>query len=302
MNRSFLRFFQCAIVSGFLTYLVEKWISGRLSYYINLRFLPLTLLGIFILAVMSFLGLRQLLKNVNPHPSEEKTDQKEGLFLLILFLLPVAAALLNLPGVAIIGIFVAACGIGLWRLVKFPSFALQETNNLPNNISTGTLLIVALPLLLGALVPARPLSTASLNNRGMSLSAPASLGEQKTRTLDVAPDDRTVLDWIKLFNYETDLSPFIGQEANVIGFVYHDPRLSSKQFMVGRFSVTCCVADAFAIGMAVDWPESANLQDNTWVNVKGTVDMITIDDQKVPLIHAKTITPVKAPEQPYLYP
>ena len=101
--------------------------------------------------------------------------------------------------------------------------------------------------------------------------------------MDVAPDDRTVLDWIKIFNYNQDLTPYLGKQANVVGFVYHDPRLKTGQFMVGRFAVTCCVADAFAIGMAVDWAGSGAFTDNSWVDVKGPVDTVTIDGQKVPL-------------------
>ena len=136
----------------------------------------------------------------------------------------------------------------------------------------------------------------------MGLSAPASGGQQSGQAVNIAPDDRTILDWIKIFDYESDLSPYLDKPASVIGFVYHDPRLNKNQFMVGRFAVTCCVADAFAIGMAVDWPDSASLSENTWVNVKGTLDTVNIDGQKGPLIHAQSVNIVQAPDQPYLYP
>jgi len=63
-----------------------------------------------------------------------------------------------------------------------------------------TLVILAIPLLLGTFVPVRPLSTSSLSTRGMGLSAPASIGQQSVQTMEIAPDDRTVLDWIKIFN------------------------------------------------------------------------------------------------------
>jgi len=103
--------------------------------------------------------------------------------------------------------------------------------------------------LLGALVPVRPLTTAAINSRGMSLAAPTSLESQSLTALEAAPDDRTVLDWVKLFNHESDLSPYVGEQANVVGFIYHDERLNAGQFMLGRFVITCCAADAFAIGM-----------------------------------------------------
>ena len=76
-----------------------------------------------------------------------------------------------------------------------------------------------------------------------------------------------MLDWIRLFNSQVDLTPHLGEDANVIGFVYEESRLPAGHFLVARFTVSCCVADAFAIGMAVDWPDK--LAVNSWVNVRG---------------------------------
>ena len=72
--------------------------------------------------------------------------------------------------------------------------------------------------------------------------------------------------------------------------------------MVSRFIITCCVADAFAVGMTVDWPQDIQFEDNTWINVRGTLDVTQIGSQTVPLVHATSIDPTAAPEQPYLYP
>ncbi|HVN55581.1 MAG TPA: TIGR03943 family protein [Anaerolineaceae bacterium] len=246
MNRTTSRFLQCLIVLGLAAYLADKWISGKLAFYISSRFFPLTLISLAALGGMA--------------------------------------------------------GVGLWRFFRSRAPLEKQPGLERSTISPATILILLVPLLLGVFVPARPLTAASVSNRGMSVSAPVSLGSQTNKTLDVAPDDRTVLDWIKVFNYEKDLARYIGQQANVIGFVYHDTRLNRQQFMVGRFAITCCVADAFAIGMAVDWQDSIKLADNTWVAVKGPVDELTLDDQKVPLIHAQSVTPVDAPEEPYLYP
>jgi uncharacterized repeat protein (TIGR03943 family) len=157
-------------------------------------------------------------------------------------------------------------------------------------------------LIIGGVAPETPLSSASLSTRGGSLNAPGSISQQSTDSLAVEQDDRTILDWVKLFNYESDPSAYIGENVNVIGFVYHDPRLTEGAFMVSRFIITCCVADAFAVGMTVDWPQDIQFEDNTWINVQGTLDDMQIGSQTVPLIHAAAIEPVSAPEQPYLYP
>jgi putative membrane protein len=249
MKKGIQRIFQISILIGLLAFLASKWIRGELSFYINMRFSPLTMIAI--------LGLA----------------------------LTVAA-----------GIW------GLRRLIQLKMQMAENGGEDLNLLPASTIIILAIPLLLGVLVPQRPLTTQALDTRGMSFAAPASLTQNSTKVLEVAPDDRTVLDWIKIFNYEPDVTPYLKQTASVIGFVYHDPRLGGSQFMVGRFAITCCVADAFAIGMAVDWPNSAALQENTWVNVKGPVEIITIEGRKVPLIRAETVKSVAAPKEPYLYP
>jgi len=302
MNKSIYRFAQCMIVLGLATYLAEKWISGRLSFYINPRFVVFTWIGIIGLAIMAVIGLNPLFaEKQSLIDSQNKTEpKKQKTNMVVVFLLPLIVAFLGLSATVILPMYFLVIVIGLTRLTKFHT----DQNGQPqlSEISGAALILLAIPLILGVIVPARPLSTSSLNTRGMSLSAPVSIGQQSIQTMEIAPDDRTVLDWIKIINYEQDLSPYLGKSANVIGFVYHDPRLKTDQFMVGRFVITCCAADAFAIGMAVDWPDSANLVDNSWVNVKGTVDVLTIDGQKVPVIHAQAVNPIQAPEQPYLYP
>jgi putative membrane protein len=166
-----------------------------------------------------------------------------------------------------------------------------------------TLLIVATPLLLGILIPARPLGASAIANRGISAFAPASVsGGNLAILLDIHPANRTILDWIQLFYSESDTVRYSGDTADVVGFVYHDPRLAPGQFMVGRFTVTCCVADAFAIGMVVVWPAAQELPENTWVRVRGPVESVEIDGQRLPLLRAEVVQPVSEPVQPYLFP
>lgn len=303
MSKKIYRFFQCMIALGLATYLAEKWVSGRLSFYINMRFSILTLLSIVMLAALAMIGLAPIFSRQHtPGPVDGGPGPKNrNSTWSVLFLTPLFIAFIGLSIVEILFAFFIVALVGLVRLLSSEKLEMPDAHQ-PPEIPTTALIILAIPLVVGFFVPVRPLSTASINTRGMSLSAPASLDRQSVRTLEVIPDDQTVLDWIKIFNYEEDLSPYLGKSANVIGFVYHDPRLKAGQFMLSRFTITCCVADAFAIGIAVDWLDSASLADNAWVNVQGPVDMITIDGQRVPVIRAGSVNPVQVPEQPYLYP
>jgi putative membrane protein len=293
------------IAAGLATNLVEKWINGKLSFFINLRFSLLTAAGILLLLSIAAVGLHSLFnenfskQDVITNP--DKPSRKGPSTWLIVFLLPLFVAFLGLSTPVIVTVFTFVFIIGLTRLDSdtAKSFA-ENSHGTPTSLTTLT--ILAIPLIIATFVPIKPLSTSSLATRGISLSAPISLGEQGPSELTTIPDDRTVLDWVKIFNYESDITPYLGQTVDVIGFVYHDSKQAKEQFMVGRFAITCCVADAFAVGMVVDWPNVEDLAENSWVKVQGTLDETTYNDQRVPLIKAQSVTSIQAPEQPYLYP
>jgi putative membrane protein len=120
-------------------------------------------------------------------------------------------------------------------------------------------------------------------------------------SLEMPSAERTVLDWNRTINYASDPFQYNGEPADVTGFVYHDPRLQEGEFLVGRFTLTCCVADAFAIGMVVLWA-GTDLPDNSWVRVQGTIEVTEEDGQRTPAIRAQTVEQIPEPPQPYLYP
>ncbi len=100
-----------------------------------------------------------------------------------------------------------------------------------------------MPLVLGTLIPSQPFGAQAVS--GSISTSSVALGD--TQTFNVAPEQRNVLDWLRAFN-QGDSSTFDGQPADVIGFVYTEPSFDTNQFMVARFAISCCVADATAIG------------------------------------------------------
>ncbi len=164
------------------------------------------------------------------------------------------------------------------------------------------LIWLVIPLVLGVLVPVRPLGSVAAAARGMTVDGVASRSGGISAELAALPSEqRSVLDWLRLFEDEAALSVLNGQQVDVTGFVFHDLRLKEDRFLVGRFTLTCCVADAMAIGMEVEWPEATAMPANTWVRVRGTLSMEAREGKQVPVVQAETIEPVLEPQQPYLY-
>jgi uncharacterized repeat protein (TIGR03943 family) len=159
-----------------------------------------------------------------------------------------------------------------------------------------------IPLLIGVLIPAKPLDSSAVSAKGITTSSALISSQSSSQLFETESEQRNVLDWIQIFYFEKDLNPFIGQPASVVGFVYRDSSLPQGQFLVSRFIISCCAADGYAVGMIAESSGSDSLKDDTWVKVSGPVDVVSYNGHPSPLIHAETIERVSQPEQPYLYP
>jgi uncharacterized repeat protein (TIGR03943 family) len=157
---------------------------------------------------------------------------------------------------------------------------------------------MAIPVLIGLLVPARPLGSSAAAVRGFGQSSSIN-----TTVLTIPTDQWTIYDWVHSIDVTKTGSKNLGKKVDVTGFVYKDPRLTGSRFLVARFAVACCVADALAIGLVVDPP--ANIPEpgeNTWVRVTGSSDITQIEGMDFLLVHADSVENIPEPQQPYIYP
>lgn len=246
MPSRMIRSFQGLLLLGLSIFFASKAANGQLTWYINARFIPLTIFGIIMLAILAQTVFTEI----------KRSRQR----------------------------------------------ALAGEHDHDHAPAASSLWFMLVPLLIGVLIPARPLDSAAFATKGFNTNAPLISADSSALLFETDSEERNVLDWIKLFNYEENVTQFIGQKASVIGFVYFNEDLSENQFFVSRFVVSCCAADGFAIAMAAEWDDAAALQQDSWVLVKGTIEAITINDRRVPMIVAESVQEVPVPNQPYLYP
>jgi putative membrane protein len=89
-----------------------------------------------------------------------------------------------------------------------------------------------------------------------------------------------------------------GDPVSFEGLVTTDPGAGPGEFLLTRFIITCCVADAtIAQVKVVDGPPG-QLPDNSWVRVTGKLYPLGSEV----LIDASEVTPIPQPAQPYLTP
>lgn len=97
-------------------------------------------------------------------------------------------------------------------------------------------------------------------------------------------DNPMVLEDIKL-NSEN----YIDKQIEVHGFVCKESYLNKNQFIIGRIVMSCYAADSQVVGIIGEWEKAADLVENQWVYVKGTISYSTINDDdginhRIPII------------------
>jgi putative membrane protein len=163
--------------------------------------------------------------------------------------------------------------------------------------------VIAVPLVLGVLVPAKPLGAAAVGGSGLSNSLAIAAQQSSATTFSIPPLERNIMDWLRSFGSSETPDEITGQEADVIGFVYHDVRLDDQsQFFLMRFIVSCCVADANSVGLVIETAQAPTLKPDSWVRITGRFQAKEVAGQRMPVLVAESITAAEQPEHPYLYP
>ncbi len=177
----------------------------------------------------------------------------------------------------------------------------QIANRKSPGLPVWSYLALLVPLFLGVVIPPQPLGASVVNNRGLTSAAGIAQGEAVSSPTGV-PARWDILGWLRAFGPHPDPEAFAGQAVEVVGFVYRDKEMAADQFMVARFLIVCCVADAIPVGLPVRYTEAADLELDTWVRVKGTFAAGEVWGERLPIIVAEEVSVVSQPAQPYLYP
>jgi uncharacterized repeat protein (TIGR03943 family) len=83
-------------------------------------------------------------------------------------------------------------------------------------------------------------------------------------------------------------------KVTAVGMVAHVPQLPAGQFLLVRFKMTCCAADATPVAVPVQWEKAGSLKEGGWVKVFGTTA------PAARALAADEVEPTKEPASPYL--
>jgi uncharacterized repeat protein (TIGR03943 family) len=159
-----------------------------------------------------------------------------------------------------------------------------------------TLGFIVMPVVLLLAMPPSTLGTYAAGRRssfvGAGVSAAAgSLDSGAITLIDVAAAQASK-------QGQAALQRHAGDAVSFDGLVTAEPGAGPGEFLLTRFIITCCVADATVAQVKVVDAPAGQLPDNTWVRVTGKLYPLGSEV----LVEATDVTPIPKPAQPYLTP
>jgi putative membrane protein len=168
------------------------------------------------------------------------------------------------------------------------------------SVSWSVLGVLLVPLVLGLGVPSKALGASSLSN---NTGSAASLMEKSGAAHD-DPIRWNIWDWQRTYNANVHPNDwFNGRQADVTGFVYHPDGVGPDQFVLARYVMRHCAADAFGVGLLVVWPGGDKLPTDTWVRLQGSMLIDKFEGTETLLMVPQTLdNKIGPPDRPYIYP
>jgi putative membrane protein len=162
-----------------------------------------------------------------------------------------------------------------------------------------TYLLVLLPLLLGLLVSPKALGSSALGGESASALVLAFAREPSSaRGVTSSEPIQDVSDLIVYLRRVGEAG--VGQQVHAIGLVARSGDLQSNEFVLLRYSIAHCVADARPIGLLIVAPQGAAWSTDQWVEIDGSLDSRERAGDRLVSIIADRIVPTEEPNNPYL--
>lgn len=100
---------------------------------------------------------------------------------------------------------------------------------------------------------------------------------------------------------EDHMPEYLDKEIIMSGFIFREESYPDNQMVVGRFGISCCVADGGIYGIMVQGMDLDSYKNDMWVEIKGTLNMVDYNGWELPLIEPTEIKEIQTPHEPYVY-
>lgn len=211
------------------------------------------------------------------------------------------------PLVVVAGFFLLALagwkGWELWRRSRSarPRLEVDHSPMLPKGWGSVILLVVAL---IGFLITPRAFASQTAMQRGVTDTLGNTQVQPQAFSGASKPEERNLIEWMRTIQTYPEPDAYTGQAVKLKGFAFHPENLPAQYFLITRFTITCCAADAYPVSLPVKLRQGdrRNYPVDQWFEVEGVMMTETLTDgHRQLVIDASSVRPVEEPDNPYDY-
>ena len=208
-------------------------------------------------------------------------------------------------------------GLKTWELLKLDRTTKQSRTSPANNSlritevehvtlfppSIGSTLMLSVALI-GLVTTPRTFTSQTALERGLTEALPITRLQPQEFRNTTKPEQRSLVEWVRLLNFNPEPDTYRGQKVKVQGFVIHPPNIAEQYMWIGRFIITCCAADAYPIGLPVKLligQSRAAFAPDSWLEIEGETIVEELQGKRKLIIQASSLKPIPEPKNPYDY-
>ena len=161
--------------------------------------------------------------------------------------------------------------------------------------------IGGLALIMVPVVTVVSLPAASLDSFAASRRSSLTSGSFVSSAEDIASGELTLVDVSGATRSREAMRALVqraGEQVSFTGFVTRDETTPPNEFVLTRFLISCCVADALSANVRVVGATPGEFREDEWVRVEGAMYPLG----REVIVDASEIVGVPRPERPYLSP
>lgn len=266
-------------------WVVLSYLMNSLAVYTTDRYLLLVTVAGLASMLLGLLGIVFELKNeVSKKAIKVESDPK-----LLLFGLTIILGLFISPFFLLIALFL------IFIPLKSPYFDKLMDRSI---FVYGAVIVIAIT---GILLPSSPLSSALADQRVGNLNSVVITSAQSiSHNFNTSTKNYNIGDWIMSLTFNPDLSFYKDKDVELTGFIFSPDNLDDDEFMIARFVVRCCAADATPIGLKVRYEGDFNFKEGDWIKTTGKFDITNRNGYEELIIIPDNISATSIPERPYL--
>ncbi|MBD2094407.1 TIGR03943 family protein [Trichocoleus sp. FACHB-591] len=185
------------------------------------------------------------------------------------------------------------------RNAAIPVQTTQHLSLFPPGWSSTLLLFTAI---LGFVVTPRAFASQTAIQRGVGDAITLTRAQPQAFRASSNSESRSLIEWVRTLNVYPEPDAYTGQKVKVQGFVIHAPELPEQYFLLSRFVITCCAADAYPVSLPVKLKESRkDYPVDTWLEIEGQMITEDLAGKRQLTIQPKSIKKIPEPKNPYDY-